>query len=879
MQSTIFDYLGQSHTINGFRDMYRTFFQLIYSLDGGEPVTTEIEEPVNWADVSVVLLRHNQYHGFDYESLDDFTMASDCPAGKSIILAMYKAFGTNAKIIFQSGADVDSAKIVEHEGVLNMGSKDEKAGILTCDVETNTLQSRIQAKADTKVNLLDSVALDGTAVTAPTVKTTILHSKAFRETYQVASASDTAEYLTIGDSDVYVFPNLADPSKADIKTLVPGRIFGIDFSDPIADKSYFWKAFSDGKYTITISLNITCDLNLKQRQFSLNRAAITNFTAQPYLVHERDGAELKRYKIGDGKYNQPDGGYYGPLFVRFTVTGANVVNTLQIRQGDNVYLFVEIKYTYRGANELASTSLKATSTNFSMQIDGVSRNVQSPTKGLLAYDAIQQAIRLITGQSDCFRSSFLGKSSGLYPQDGDGANYLKTNGFQIRRFDKAVQRSFKELVEDTDAVFKIGYEYTLDNTTPVIRMEKAEFFYKGGEILRINEVSNLNKKVANELIYSMLRIGYAKYLDEGLNYLDEFNAYHEYSTPILNQNGQYQATSNEVASGYAIEATRREQFETSPKDSTRYDDDLFVISVNPDIPSYVGMATFAKNPLLFANRPLLLLPVKPSFCEVGVKLSISGTAHHNTTFTIIKLTDFGVQTVIVLDKFFTGEVVSSATIAPADFAGYAERNEHFSIVENLLEPETSYNLRITPKQNLLNHAAWLNSSLAYMQGDEVYKNTFAKLNGDLVTQLSTADAFPACNPDHLLLTEKADIPIENANRGKRIFSPDWITFNCDLSEAQFNLIRNALRGWNNDETDYGYLTITDWDGSDLSGYPFEVRRQKSTGKTSIKMLKTYQSLVDDQLADCNEYEGWTFADFEANPVPKSLEKCLMSAFG
>lgn len=877
MYSTTFDYLGQAHTIDGFRDMYPTFFQLVYTL-AGESLTTEIEEPTTWDDVWMVISRNPQWHGFNYEALDNFKLASDCPAGKAIIKAVYDEQGSDAEIILQIGAVIDEeTKIIEHVGKLNLNTYSRRAGIVSCDVEADTLQNRIQAKADVKVNLLDSVALNGAAVTPAAVKTTILHSKAFRETYQVASATDTAEALTIGDSDVYVMLNLSSPTKNDLKTTF-NNPFGIAFSDPLADKNHFWKAFSDGKYTVTVALNVTCDLNLKQRQFSINRAAITNFTAQPYLVHERETAVLARYRIGEGNYNQPDG-LSAPLYVRFTVEGS-AANTLEIRQGDNVYLFIEIKYSYRGANELASTSLKAVSSNFSMQIDGVSRNVQSPAKGLLTYDAIQQAVRLITGQNNCFRSSFFGKSSELYPTDGDGANYLKTNGFQIRRFDKGIQRSFKEIVEDANAEFHIGYEYTVEGGTPIIRMEKAEYFYKGGYIMRINEVSNLTIEVAKELIFSGVRVGYNKYLDEGLNYLDEFNAYHEYSTAIETENGTYQAMSGEIASGYAIEATRREQFEATPKDSTRFDDDLFLISVNPSIPSYVGAATFTKNPLFFSNRPLLLLPVKPSFCEVGVKLTISGTTHHNDVFTIVKLTNFGVQTVIVLDRFATGEVVSNATIQPYDFAGYAEKNENFSVVQNLLEPETSYNLRRTPKQNLLNHAAWLNSGLAYKKVGEVYKNTFTKLNGDLVTQLKTTDVFPGSNPDRLLLKENADISIENADRAKRIFVPEWINFECRISEYDFNIIRNAMRGWNNDETDYGFLTLTDHDGSDISGYPYEIRRQKKTGKATVKLLRTYQSLANQNTESiCDDYEGWTFEQFEANPVPAQVEKCLMSAFG
>lgn len=880
MQDTVYDYLGEAHTIDGFRDMYPTFFELVYTLEG-TPVTASIKEPINWDDTVLVLQRHPQYHGFSYEVLDNFALASDCPAGKAALIAMYKKYGADAHVLFQTGVTIDEeTKIIEHQGKLNMNTFQLIAGKVTCDVEAYTLQHRLQAKADVKLNLTDSKALDGSTVTAPNLKGTVLHSKAFKETFQITSAKDEADSFTVGDADIWVFPNLSNPAKSDIKTIHGNRPFGISFINPLDVKDAFWKAFSDGTYTVTVDIGtIHFELYLKQKPFALNRAAITSFYAQPYLVQERDGAVLQKYRIGDGNYNRPEDFRYGPLFAWFTVQGS-ASNTLTIRQGDNVYLYVEIKYTYKGANELATTQLKAQSTDFSLQIDGVSRNLQSSASGLYLYDAVQQAIRLITGQNDCFRSSLLGKAGGLYGTDGDAANYLLLNGFGIRGFvGKPPQKAYKELLEDINAVFGIGYEYTVESGTPIVRMEKAEYFYRGGEIMEIAEISGYGMNVAKEYLYSTLQIGYSKYLEEGLNFLDEFNAYHEYSTPIQTEAGRYQVTSNLITSGYAIEATRREQFESTPKDSTRFDDDLFLVAVNPASVSYQGMATFTKNALLFAGKPVLLLPTRPKFMENGIQFTVSGTMHHNTSFTAVLVFMIGTETVVLLDKqLLPGEVALNATLTPTQFAGYAERNEYFDVVENLLEPETAYNLRLTPKRNLSNHGPWLSSCLNRKADSEVYKNTFVKMNGELVTQRTSTDNFPFSDPDRLRVIEKADVPIGHVNRGKRIFSPEWITFSCRLTRSEYNTLRNALRGWNNDATDYGYITVTDPDGEKQSGYPFEIRWQRASGKAQIKMLQTFGSFQQQNELDCSQYAGWTFAQFETAPPSQQTEKCLMSLF-
>ena len=51
--------------------------------------------------------------------------------------------------------------------------------------------------------------------------------------------------------------------------------------------------------------------------------------------------------------------------------------------------------------------------------------------------------------------------------------------------------------------------------------------------------------------------------------------------PIEGHENRLTAMSSLIASGYALETTRREQFDSVPKDSTRYDDDCFIIAYQP----------------------------------------------------------------------------------------------------------------------------------------------------------------------------------------------------------------------------------------------------------------------------------------------------------
>lgn len=130
----------------------------------------------------------------------------------------------------------------------------------------------------------------------------------------------------------------------------------------------------------------------------------------------------------------------------------------------------------------------------------------------------------------------------------------------------------------------MGYEAGL------IRVEQREYFYNDQEIIELGDIGDYSEEVSKELVYSTISIGYRKYLEAsnaqakgGQQLIDQFATNHEYATPIKSNAGAYIKLSEFLASGDALENTRRYQFTTATQqDSTTYDDDTFIVSLVRD---------------------------------------------------------------------------------------------------------------------------------------------------------------------------------------------------------------------------------------------------------------------------------------------------------
>jgi hypothetical protein len=204
-------------------------------------------------------------------------------------------------------------------------------------------------------------------------------------------------------------------------------------------------------------------------------------------------------------------------------------------------------------------------------------------------------------------------------------------------------------------------------------------------------------------------------------------------------------------------------------------------------------------------------------------------------------------------------------IAVWDDAGTwkSEKDENFE-TNNILDGSTAYNLRLTPKRNLIRWARWINGGLVYKDGWELIKNTFFKCNGEAQTKMTGETSF---------LQENSDVALNNFDNRNHYFNPTWINLKCRLNIDDMQIVKNSFNGL--DPTrEYGYITIA-VTGGDVQGFLYELSFNPASEQVSMKLLK--KDFASGSLT-CADYASWTFAQFESTSLPAWIEQCIFDDF-
>lgn len=211
----------------------------------------------------------------------------------------------------------------------------------------------------------------------------------------------------------------------------------------------------------------------------------------------------------------------------------------------------------------------------------------TPAKVYLVNEALSHTAEYVT--NNCLRvySEFLGRTdSQPYNMfaDGCGGMLALTYGLFLRQIEKVKETnakpvfslSFQDIINAIDAIYGIGFTIEQRSDVDVLRVENWEYFYNDTVITDIGSVT-VKKKPDLNLHIKNFKTGYSRYEAEEYNGLDEFLTEREYSTKLVNHNKTLEKECKFIASGYAIEITRRKGNDNT-KD-WRFDNDTFILCV------------------------------------------------------------------------------------------------------------------------------------------------------------------------------------------------------------------------------------------------------------------------------------------------------------
>lgn len=145
----------------------------------------------------------------------------------------------------------------------------------------------------------------------------------------------------------------------------------------------------------------------------------------------------------------------------------------------------------------------------------------------------------------------------------------------------------------------------------------------------------------------------------------------------------------------------------------------------------------------------------------------------------------------------------------------------FNFVTNLSNPETRYNLSLTPARNLLRWITFLNNGLQSYIGS-LYKFTAGEGNYDMTSDMVIST--PGCDGDFSgeVLSEKQDIMVTD----EYVFIPQEFTAEIDLSWEDYKTIRNNPRN---------AIGISQTESDHVAFYIKSLEYQPVQGKAVFKM--------------------------------------------
>ena len=268
--------------------------------------------------------------------------------------------------------------------------------------------------------------------------------------------------------------------------------------------------------------------------------------------------------------------------------------TATLNNGDIIAVYLKIKLQGEYHRQLLNKediywgqSFNKSSDSY-FNINSILYKPTTTTDAFLVNEAFARTTEAITDNKMSVYSDYFGRTdSQPYQASSDGCGSLEsiTTGLLIREQLIAgntpkLNISFKDLFTGFNCIHNIGIGLEDDNygggREKIIRIEPVEYFYDSTTpIMTCDNVFNITRSVLPTRMYSEIEGGYAKYESEDITGIDEFLSKREYRTEWKQTRNKDSRVCNFIASGYALEVTRRKGHLTTS--DWRLDNDIFVI--------------------------------------------------------------------------------------------------------------------------------------------------------------------------------------------------------------------------------------------------------------------------------------------------------------
>ena len=485
------------------------------------------------------------------------------------------------------------------------------------------------------------------------------------------------------------------------------------------------------------------------------------------------------------------------------------------------YLF----YSICGMCKFLNTDIALDKDMFTIQFTGgsvllkaLSKTATNTAKVYAINEVISRVAESITNNKLKVYSEYFGRvDSQPYntSDDGDGSLAVVTDGLRLRNQENRsiavvsgvtstltniFSLCLQDLFDGLDPIHNIGMGIEVDPNRPGynrLRVENWKYFYNNSVIMSCIDVGKISHKAYEKEIYSTFQFGYQKWESEQYNGLDEFLTMADYRTSLSQVYNNFVKTSKFIASGYALEVTRRKTIDST---DWRYDNDCFIICCKR-VKYQVYNPSSQTGSAYLKLTPAITLTIGDTVEFVGAS-AMTGTYTITNTGTWIEIS----SSALTPGTFDIDYVIVNGVTLPNDAIAVEQGNITNAL--NILDPDSVYNYRISPLRNAMR---WMNRIFtSYKQFNSDSKLLFTDGNGNYYAQGEMTSAVARLENGVIAENETINLSIyDNPDNAKPITLAERITFDYPMNSRDYKNIESNPYGliyFSNDcEEGYGWI--------------------------------------------------------------------------
>jgi hypothetical protein len=769
---------------------------------------------IGWEDLKIVLERDYDTFGFNQFFEGSFTFITE---GRKFISDLYNQYFIEAKIelkieVLMPNFDVGNY-ITIGVGRLNLSDLSKSRHLenrslaeeesdqfldLSCKIDMSGFAQNIQNNNEKlfDVDFTESIESQ-TLLSYPTDKFGFelpLHSKAIVTEARIRGGSDQAipDLTTTSTNVSYI----VQTGLIDIQLDEFGEVLNttpVLIQPSVGDVFEFFTANSAQTYIIRVhgSLQMACDIGYIPFD--------SNGSAGVALYHD---AIINPTNILASVSFTSNSGVGGGLDSFDESVPFDTTYILNASEGDISKLFFNVFQSTNTGNTVTNTSISAF---VNVEIISTTFEQSTTSKSYLIYELLDKVLSFNTSKNDVLRSEFYGRTDS-FPRTYTGENYPArlaiTNGALLRKFAdyQNVTITLKQFLEDLQSIFCTGWSVENESGNIAdpqnLRVEFIDYFFQLGLIFKFANPDDLKFQVPTQFLQNRYEIGYKKYEDDFESTLDDTHTKRNYNNHLTAVKNGVSYLSELIASGYAIENARRQSFDVKPKESFKYDEDNFVIQCERGQFKVVIIGFDSDKILIRRGSVIADLASFTSFGVVGATIFNAGANNGIYNVNSYEQTDtpeeFTFEQRLVLDAFVSTpadlQADSYALISTSLDKFFPEQDQNFT-TQNLIDPASSYNLRITPNRNLMRWFRFWKTSF-YKYPFQFFKFAKGIQNYKLITNLLSGNTqFEEINRE---VAENENFVASDDKQA--ILPPSKITFNHPVNIENFAFIlRNENR--------------------------------------------------------------------------------------